>query len=485
MYIGIDLGTSGVKSVLMDENQQIIAEADSHLNVSRPKEGYSEQEPKDWIDAVDETMVSLKEQSPQALAKVKALSFSGQMHGLTLLDEKGEVIRPAILWNDGRSGAECIELKKKEPQFLILGGNDVMAGFTAPKLEWVRKNEPENFAAVHKILLPKDYVRYVLSGDFVSEMSDAAGTLWLDVQKRDWAAPLLEASQITHAQLPRLIEGIEVSGFLKQEFCQKWGMEGKVKIIGGAGDNAAAACGLGAIAPNDAFLSLGTSGVVFVSRKAFAAKPLKAVHAFCHAIPNIWHQMAVILAATDCVSWLSQTMQQDVKDLMANLGSIDDGPSDVLFLPYISGERTPLNDPAARGAYVNLSRSHNMKDIARATLEGVAYALNDGLQILKEAGSDIKHLMVVGGGTKNQLWLEILASLTGYELHIPKAAHLGAAFGAARLAMAGANTDYDINDIFTKPDIYQIIKPCKNVQSAYQEKFKKFKKLYPALKEII
>ncbi len=484
MYIGIDLGTSGVKSVIMDESQNIIAEADSALSVSRPYEGYSEQNPKDWINAVNETMLALKQQAPQAIAAVKAISFSGQMHGLTLLDEKGDVIRPAILWNDGRSGAECLELKQIEPQFLSLGGNDVMAGFTAPKLEWVRKNEPENFAKTAMILLPKDYVRYYLSGDYVSEMSDAAGTLWLDVASRDWAAPLLKASQISLSQLPRLVEGTEVSGLLKAELAAQWGMSADVKIIGGAGDNAAAACGLGAIEPNDAFLSLGTSGVVFASMAGFSAEPLKAVHAFCHAIPKTWHQMAVILAATDCVNWLSSIMDKNLGDLMGDLGAIEDGPSDIIFLPYLSGERTPLNDPNARGAYLNLSRSHTNKDIARATLEGVACALNDGLSLLKESGNDIKSLMVVGGGTKNKLWLEILASLTGCELHIPKAAHLGAAFGAARLAMAGAHPEYSIEDIFTKPEVSMVIKPCQKVQKAYQQKFKQFKKLYPALKEV-
>ncbi len=485
MYIGIDLGTSGVKTVLMDEDQCILAEADYALKVSRPKDGYSEQDPKDWIDAVENTMLSLKKSIPQEMSQVKAISFSGQMHGLTLLDKEGKVLRPAILWNDGRSEVECHELKEKEPKFLTLGGNDVMAGFTAPKLEWVRKNEPENFAKTDKILLPKDYVRYILSGDFVSEMSDAAGTLWLDVQNRDWAEALLAASQITRKHLPHLIEGTEVSGCLKDEFCEKWGMKNKVKIIGGAGDNAAAACGLGAVFPHDAFLSLGTSGVVFVSMEKFSADPLKAVHAFCHAVPGIWHQMAVILAATDCVNWLSTIVEQDVKELMGDLGSIEDGPSDILFLPYLSGERTPLNDPHARGAYLNLSRSHTREDIARATIEGVAYALNDGLTLLQQTGNEIQNLMVVGGGTKNQLWLEILASLTGCHLHIPKAAHLGAAFGAARLAMAGANPQYNRDDIFTKPEVSQIIKPNAKVAKAYQEKFQQFKKLYPALKEII
>lgn len=485
MYMGIDLGTSGVKTVLMDENQNIIGEADSALSVSRPQKGFSEQDPKDWAAAVDETITILKQQMPQEIAKLKAISFSGQMHGLTLLDEQGSVIRPAILWNDGRSGLECTELKQKEPQFLSLGGNDVMAGFTAPKLEWVRKNEPKNFAKTHMILLPKDYIRYILSGDYVSEMSDAAGTLWLDVQKRDWAEPLLKASQITRAQLPRLVEGTDVSGMLKKDLAEKWGIRNAVKIVGGAGDNAAAACGLGAVEPNDAFLSLGTSGVVFVSMAGFSAAPLKAVHAFCHALPRTWHQMAVILAATDCVNWLAQMAGQDVKNLMEGLGSIEDGPSDIIFLPYLSGERTPLNDPSARGAYVNLARSHSTKDIARATIEGVAYALNDGLSLLQETGNNIQNLMVVGGGSQNKLWLEILASLTGCSLHIPHAAHLGAAFGAARLAMAGANPQLSYTDIFTKPPIREVIKPNAKVTEAYQQKFQQFKKLYPALKEIL
>ncbi|MFV0430693.1 MAG: xylulokinase [Alphaproteobacteria bacterium] len=484
MYIGIDIGTSGVKSVLMDEKQNIIAETTASLNVSRPKQGYSEQNPKDWFAAVEQSLLDLKQEATEQIKQVRAISFSGQMHGLTLIDEAGEVLRPAILWNDVRCGAECEELKNKEPRFLSIGGNDVMAGFTAPKLEWVRKHEPEIFAKIHKILLPKDYIRYCLTGEFYSEMSDAAGTLWLDVARRDWSKELMAASQISRNYLPELVEGTEFSGYLLDELTQRWGMEEKVKVIGGAGDNAAAACGLGAVCSGDAFLSLGTSGVVFVTTDGFMPSPNEGAHAFCHAIPKTWHQMAVILAATDCVNWLSEVTKQDISSLMGNLGKLEDGPSDILFLPYISGERTPINDPNARGAFVNISRSHTSDDMARAVIEGVAFALNDGLRVLKNAGSQPQQLMVVGGGAKNKLWLEILATITGLEIHLPDAAHLGAAFGAARLAMAGDKSDMSLNEIFFKPHIKEVIRPNMGMHEQYQNQFNQFKKLYPLIQEI-
>lgn len=484
MYIGIDIGTSGVKSVLMDDTQTIIAEATEALSVMRPKQGYSEQNPEDWYNAVDATMIGLRELDAEAMAKVKAISFSGQMHGLTLIGKGGEALRPAILWNDVRCGEECIELKTKEPRFLTIGGNDVMAGFTAPKLEWVRKFEPNIFAQIDKILLPKDYIRYRLTGAFVSEMSDAAGTLWLDVAARDWSDILIKASAITRDKLPTLVEGTEFSAWLLPELAKRWGIMGKVAIIGGAGDNAAAACGLGAVEAGDAFLSLGTSGVVFVTTDGFMPAPNEGAHAFCHAIPHKWHQMAVILAATDCVNWFADMVQQPVNEVMGNLGEISDGPSDILFLPYISGERTPLNDPDARGAFIHLARAHTTNDMARAVIEGVSFALYDGLQVLQNAGSSIGSLMVVGGGTKNKLWLEILATITGLDIELPDAAHLGAAYGAARLAMAGANPDTEIQSIFAKPKIKAVIKPNLSVQKHYQNKFEQFKKLYPALQEI-
>lgn len=480
MYMGLDLGTSSLKAIIIDEHQKVICEASQDLTVSRPKAGYSEQNPQDWLNAVDTVLQQLKTTDPDIMANIAAIGFSGQMHGLTLIDSQGEPLRPAILWNDGRSAQECTELAQKEPQFLTLGGNLLMPGFTAPKLEWVRKHEPEIFAKIHQILLPKDYVRFYLTGDFVSEMSDAAGTLWLDVQKRSWSEPLLAASQITKDQLPRLIEGCEISGYLKAELAQRWGMSDDVIIAGGAGDNAAAACGLGAVKPSDAFISLGTSGVIFACSDDFQSSPETAVHSFCHAIPGVWHQMGVFLAATDCVNWISEFTGQSIETLMGKLGTIEDGPSSLLFLPYLSGERTPYNDADARASLIGLSRSHKGEDVARAILEGVAFAVYDNVKALEAAGTTMGDtLMLVGGGSRNHLWVQIIATLLGRTIELPEGAHLGAAFGAARLAMAAA----DHSDVFVKPAIAQQFAPCLAVQDAYRKKFNHFKSIHHILKE--
>ncbi len=480
MYMGLDLGTSSLKAIIIDEYQKVICEASQNLTVSRPQSGHSEQAPQDWLDAVDNVLKQLKTKHPDVMAKVAAIGFSGQMHGLTLVDAKGDVLRPAILWNDGRSTQECLELAQKEPKFLTLGGNLLMPGFTAPKLEWVRKYEPEIFAKIHQILLPKDYLRFYLTGDFVSEMSDAAGTLWLDIQKRDWSAPLLAASQITKDQLPRLVEGSEISGYLKAELAKRWGMKEGVIVAGGAGDNAAAACGLGAVNPSDAFISLGTSGVIFACSDDFKSSPETAVHSFCHAIPDVWHQMGVILAATDCVNWISEFTGQSIETLMSELGRIEDGPSNLLFLPYLSGERTPYNDANARASLIGLSRSHKGKDVARAILEAVAFAIYDNINALEAAGTSLGDtLMLVGGGSRNHLWVQIIATLLGRNIELPEGAHLGAAFGAARLAMAAAGHA----NVFVKPAIAQRFEPCMAVQDAYRKKFNHFKSIHYTLKE--
>lgn len=480
MYMGLDLGTSSLKAIIIDEHQKVVCEASHNLEVFRPKLGYSEQQPQDWIDAVDIVIEELKNKHPDILAKTIAIGLSGQMHGLTLLDSKGEVIRPAILWNDGRSSQECVELTQKEPAFLTLGGNLLMPGFTAPKLEWVRKYEPENFEKIHQILLPKDYIRFYLTGEFVSEMSDAAGTLWLDIKQRAWSEPLLAASQISKNQLPRLVEGSEISGYLKSDLAKRWGMKADVIVAGGAGDNAAAACGLGAVNPSDAFISLGTSGVVFACSSDFQSSPETAVHSFCHATPNVWHQMGVFLAATDCVNWISEFTNQSIETLMSQLGSVEDGPSKLLFLPYLSGERTPYNDADARASLIGLSRSDKGEDVARAILEGVAFAIYDNINALTAAGTNIGDtLMLVGGGSRNHLWVQIIATLLNRTIEIPEGAHLGAAFGAARLGMSAAGR----SDVFIKPATAQKFEPCAAVQEAYRNKFNHFKSIHYTLKE--
>ena len=321
MFIGIDIGTTSVKSILIDDRQALVGTASAAVAVSRPHPGWSEQDPADWWRATTATLDELAHAHPTAMAKVTGIGLSGHMHGATLLDASDKVLRPAILWNDGRSAAECAELEAACPDARRIAGNIAMPGFTAPKLLWVRMHEPKIFAAVKKVLLPKDYVRLLMSGEYVAEMSDAAGTYWLDVAKRDWSDALLAATGLTRSHMPRLVEGSAVSAVLKSDLAARWGIKKAPVIAGGGGDNAASACGIGAVKPGTAFASLGTSGVLFVSNAKFSPNTAGAVHAFCHAVPNTWHQMGVILSATDSLNWLSGLLQTSAPDLTAALGA--------------------------------------------------------------------------------------------------------------------------------------------------------------------
>ncbi len=477
MYLGVDLGTSSVKSLLIDEQQNIIAEASKDISIQRLQQGYSEQNPEEWWHATLYTIDSLAKDYANEVSQIKAIGLSGQMHGLTLLDKSNHVLRNAILWNDGRAFTECLELKSMNKNFVTISGNDVMAGFSAPKLLWLRKHEPEIFANIAMILLPKDYLRFCLCGDFVSEMSDASGTSWLDVANRDWSDELLATSSINRNNLPKLIEGNEASGTLSKELCNRWNIKQDVVIAGGAGDNAAAACGIGAIGAGDGFISLGTSGVIFISNDNLSTDPNNGVHAFCHAIENKWHQMAVILSATDSLNWFSNFVNRPIDKFINNLGSIEDGSAKQIFLPYLSGERTPHNNSNATASLIGLSHSHSIEESARAVLEGVAFAIKDCVDVLANNSVLPEEFFVVGGGTKSKLWLQIIATLINKKLLLTNAAHLGAAFGAARLAMAACK-EKPLLDIFSKPNVNEVIEPCHSVREDYLSQFDYFKKLY-------
>jgi xylulokinase len=346
MFLGIDVGTSSVKAVLVDETGNVVDQATAPLAISRPHPGWSEQNPADWWEATNKAVVSL---DAAARHKVKAAGLSGQMHGATLLDASDRALRPAILWNDGRSEAECREIEEAEPKSRKITGNIAMPGFTAPKLAWVRKHEPEIFAAIKTVLLPKDYVRLRMTGEKASDLSDAAGTLWVDVAKRQWSSEMLDVTGLTVSQMPKLVEGTDVTGKLRAELAEAWGMD-RVPVVGGGGDNAAGAAGVGVIDEGDAFLSLGTSGVLFLAGNKYLPNPARAVHAFCHCLPNRWHQMTVMLSAASCIDWAANlTGSGDAGALLQKVearGRLD-GPE--IFLPYLSGERTPHNDPHARG----------------------------------------------------------------------------------------------------------------------------------------
>ncbi|NTJ08358.1 xylulokinase [Rhizobium lusitanum] len=482
MYLGLDLGTSGVKAMLIDGNQKIIGSAHGDLDVSRPHSGWSEQEPSHWIRATEEAVAGLKAAHPKELAAVRGIGLSGQMHGATLLDADDKVLRPCILWNDTRSYHEAAALDAN-PRFRALTGNIVFPGFTAPKLAWVAKHEPDVFAKVRWVLLPKDYLRLWLTGEHMSEMSDSAGTSWLDTGKRKWSSELLAATNLDEKQMPTLVEGTEVAGKLRGELASKWGIGGDVVVAGGAGDNAASACGMGTVSHGAAFVSLGTSGVLFAANGSYLPKPESAVHAFCHALPNTWHQMGVILSATDALNWHSSVTGKSAADLTGELGETLKAPSSVTFLPYLSGERTPHNDATIRGAFIGLGHESGRVVLTQAVLEGVAFAIRDNLEALRSAGTDIARVTAIGGGSRSRYWLASIATALGVPVDLPADGDFGAAFGAARLGLIAA-TGADPVAVCTPPQTAGTIEPVASLSDAYADAYKRYRALYPAIKPL-
>ena len=482
MYLGIDLGTSCVKIIILDDNDQLITQASSPLEVSRPQPLWSEQDPAHWWQATNMAMQELGQNNPAELKAVKAIGLSGQMHGATLLDASNAIIRPAILWNDGRSEEQCKALEANEPDSRTITGNIAMPGFTAPKLVWVKEHEPDNFAKLAKVLLPKDYLRFLMTGDYASDMSDSAGTLWLDVEKRQWSQKMLQASGLTEAHMPLLYEGTQITGNLNADIAEQWGMQA-VPVIAGGGDNAAGAAGIGVINPNEAFLSLGTSGVYFVANESYQPNPDSAVHTFCHCIENTWHQMSVILSAASCLTWVTQlTGYRDEQSLLNDIEKLDfSSPSTVTFLPYLSGERTPHNNPNAQGVFFGLGHNTNAAELGRAVLEGIAFAFADGQEVLMAAGTTIDTVSVIGGGSRSKLWGKILANVLNKPLTYRKGGEVGPAFGAARLAKLGVNA-LNASDVCTAGEIEEVITPNQAMSAYYSEQHKKYQQLYQSLK---
>lgn len=482
MYLGIDLGTSGVKAVLVDDDQTVLDQANAPLEVSRPRPLWSEQDPDSWWGATCAVISDLKARRPSEMGAVRGIGLSGQMHGATLLDAEHKVLRPAILWNDGRSAAECAELERRVPDSRRITGNLAMPGFTAPKLLWVAHHEPEIFSQVAKVLLPKDYVRLRMTGDCASDMSDSAGTLWLDVAHRRWSGEMLAATGLPESAMPALFEGSRATGTLCAEIAAEWGVPASAVVAGGAGDNAAGAAGVGVVAPGAAFLSLGTSGVLFVSNAGYAPNPEQAVHAFCHCLPDTWHQMSVILSAASCLSWLSGVLGVEVAALMEEAAAADRDTGNLVFLPYLTGERTPHNDPNAMGVFFGLTAATGRADMTRAVLEGVAFAFADGQAALQAAGTEIGQMSVIGGGARSQFWGEILASALGRPLTYHKGGEVGPAFGAARLGRLAA-TGEDPMTICTRPAVDLVVDPNPDLYDGYQVKLSRYRELYRVLKD--
>lgn len=481
MFLGLDIGTSAVKAVLVDGDQKVLATTETPLAISRPHPGFSEQNPEDWWQATLASIDALKAQQPAALSAVQGIGLSGQMHGAVLLDASGAVLRPAILWNDGRSSAECHELEERFPALHQVAGNLAFPGFTAPKLIWVKKHEPEIFARTAKVLLPKAYVGYRLTGEMVEEMSDASGTLWLDVARRDWSDEALAATDLSRDHMPRLVEGNAAAGRIKGELAARWGMATPPVLAGGAGDNAAGAVGLGAIGAGNAFVSLGTSGVLWATTDRYAPNPQSSVHAFCHAIPATWHQMGVILSAASALGWWSQATQVSPGDLLAPLGDAPSAPSPALFLPYLSGERTPHNDTAIRGAFIGLDHDASRETLTQAVLEGVAFAFKDCLDALGAARTKLDQADVIGGGSRSRFWIGVLANVLGLPLNRIEDGERGGAFGAARLARMAATGEAP-SSVCLPPRRLETIHPTPDLQNAYAARHARYRALYPALK---
>ncbi|SLN44731.1 Xylulose kinase [Aquimixticola soesokkakensis] len=461
MYIGLDLGTSGLKGVLINDDQSILADAAVALTNERPQEGWSEQDPAQWIDGVDAVMRTLARKAD--LSAVRGIGLSGHMHGATLVDAQGGVLRPCILWNDTRAHAEAAALDA-DPQFRRITGNIVFPGFTAPKLVWVARHEPDIFARVAKVLLPKDYLRLHLCGEAVAEMSDAAGTSWFDCGARDWSQDLLAATQLRRDQMPRLVEGSAVSGTLRDALAVAWGLPKGVVIAGGGGDNAASAIGVGVVKAGQAFVSLGTSGVLFAANGGYQPDAATAVHTFCHALPDTWHQMGVILAATDALNWYGRFVGQGAAALTGNLGALQ-APGKTHFLPYLGGERTPLNSASARGAFTGLEHVTDTAAGTRAVLEGVTFAIRDCRDALAATGTQIERLLAVGGGSRSDYWLSLIATALDCPVDLPVAGDFGGAFGAARLGMMGATGAGA--EIATQPVIAKTLEPVHGLSAAF------------------
>ena len=478
MYLGLDYGTSEIKALLIDAAGNIVQTHGVSLSIQRPQPHWSEQSAAEWWQATNDLMAAMREKSGNYWQQVKAIGLSGQMHGAVLLDAADKVLRPVILWNDTRSAAECAELESAVPDLHAITGNLAMPGFTAPKLLWVAKHEPEIFAQTAAVLLPKDYIRLLMTGNKVSEMSDAAGTLWLDVAKRDWSDEVLAACQLSRQHMPELIEGSQNSGTLLPEVAALWGLNENVIVAGGGGDNAASAVGVGAVQAGDAFISLGTSGVVFVVNDNYRPAPENAVHCFCHALPNRWHQMSVMLSAAAGLSWYCQLVGVSETELLEEIAALsaEDKAAAPIFLPYLSGERTPHNDAHAAGMFYGLRHSANRAVMGYAVIEGVSFGIADGVRVLQESGTEIQQASLLGGGARSSLWAQLLADILQFDIVTHQGGATGGALGAARLAaLADGKSEAEVCH---KPEIDRVYRPEATHTADLSKRYAQFQALY-------
>ncbi len=485
-FIGIDSSTTATKALLMDSAGKVLGVASSEYDYETPKPLWSEQHPDLWWQGTCEAIRKVVAETAVSTQDIKGIGLTGQMHGMVLLDKNGEVLRPALLWNDQRTGAECDEMRDKigKARLIDITGNDALTGFTAPKILWVKNNEPEIYGRIAQILLPKDYVRFRLTGEYATDKAGGAGTQLFDVRQRDWSAELVEALGIDLAWLPPTFEGTAVTDTISPSAAEATGLPVGIPVMAGGGDQAANAVGTGAVVDGIVALSLGTSGVVFASSDAPLVEPDGRLHAFCHAVPNKWHMMGVMLSAAGSLRWFRDTLAPDVDftDLVAEAEAIPAGSDGLLFLPYLTGERTPHPDPLARGAFVGLTVRHTRAHMTRAVLEGVAFGLRDSFELMKGAGlADVQQVRASGGGIRSQLWRQILADVLGTEIVTVNSAE-GAAYGAALLTAVSADAFESVEAACSELiKITSTTSPSAN-QTAYEKAYTQYQQLYPALR---
>ena len=488
LLLGLDVSTTGAKALLIDSDGTVISTATNPLPLSTPKPLWSEQDPADWWNGMLKSIKQVIAQVGVKGSDIKAVGLTGQMHGLTMLDAAGEVLRPAILWNDQRTGAQCDEIRTRmggKPRLVEITGNDALTGFTAPKILWVRENEPEIYDKSAQFLLPKDYIRYKLTGEYGTDKAGGSGTILFDIRTRDWSPEVLQALNIPSEWLPKSYEGPEISGTVSSTTADLTGLQAGTPVMGGGGDQAAGAVGVGAVESGIVGLVLGTSGVVFASTEGPFIEKDGLLHAFCHAVPKTWHLMGVMLSAAGSLQWYRDTLAPDVSfdDLVAPTADIGPGAEGLLFLPYLTGERTPYPDPLARAGFVGLTLRHTQAHLTRAVLEGVAFGLRDSMELIKGAGlGQINQIRVSGGGAKSPVWRQILANVMDSELVTVNTTE-GGAFGAALLAGVGSGVWESVPEACSATiNIVNRTEPQLELVPCYNELYPLYRQLYPALK---
>lgn len=487
LFLGIDVSTTGAKALLVDEAGNVAGSATTPLTLSTPRPLWSEQDPHEWWDGVMTSIRRVLDETGVPGAQVEAIGLTGQMHGLVLLDAQGAVLRPAILWNDQRTAAQCDEIRARlgKERLIQITGNDALTGFTAPKILWVAEHEPDIYARARHVLLPKDYVRYRLTGTYAMDKADGSGTLLFDLRARDWSQAVLDALGIPRDWLPPTFEGPAVTGSVSAEAAALTGLRAGTPVMAGGGDQAAQAVGVGAVRPGIIALTLGTSGVVFAGTAEPLIEPQGRLHAFCHAAPGRWHLMGVMLSAAGSLQWYRDVCapQLSFDQLVEEAAEVPAGSEGLLFLPYLTGERTPYPDPLARGAWVGLTVRHRRGHVTRAVLEGVAFGLKDSFTLIQQAGlGAVEQVRVSGGGARSLLWRQILACVLGVEL-VTVTTTEGAAYGAALLAGVGAGAWPDVESACAATvRVTGRAEPVASQESAYQQLYQQYRALYPALK---